>query len=231
MAAGMGTRFGDKTKVMPKGFIPFNGVPMVERSIRTLLLCGIRRIIIGTGYHKEYYEELAKKYHPFVECVFSPRYAETNSMYTLWNCREAIADNDFVLLESDLVYEKAAIESLKTCPFDSAMLITPVTKFQDQYYVQMNDHAELVNCSTNAADIEPSGELVGIHKVSNHFYKILCSEYEKIVDEKPKLGYEFMLLDVSQRVTPMHVMKMEGLQWYEIDDDDDLKYAEEHILI
>ena len=231
MAAGMGTRFGDKTKVMPKGFIPFNGVPMVERSIRTLLLCGIRRIIIGTGYHKEYYEELAKKYHPFVECVFSPRYAETNSMYTLWNCREAIADNDFVLLESDLVYEKAAIESLKTCPFDSATLITPVTKFQDQYYVQMNDHAELVNCSTNAADIEPSGELVGIHKVSNHFYKILCSEYEKIVDEKPKLGYEFMLLDVSQRVTPMHVMKVDGLQWYEIDDDDDLKYAEEHILI
>ena len=231
MAAGMGTRFGDKTKVMPKGFIPFNGVPMVERSIHTLIRCGIRRIIIGTGYHKEYYEELVQKYRPFVECVFSPRYAETNSMYTLWNCRQAIGDDDFVLLESDLVYEKAAIESLKTCPFDSAMLITPVTKFQDQYYVQMNDRAELVNCSTNADDIEPSGELVGIHKVSNRFYKILCSEYEKIVDEKPKLGYEFMLLDVSQRVTPMHVMKMNGLQWYEIDDDDDLRYAEENVII
>ena len=230
MAAGMGTRFGDKTKVMPKGFIPFNGVPMVERSIRTLIRCGIRRIIIGTGYHKEYYEELAQKFHQ-VECVFSPRFAETNSMYTLWNCRQAIGNDDFVLLESDLVYEKAAIESLKTCPFDSAMLITPVTKFQDQYYVQMNDRAELVNCSTNAEDIEPSGELVGIHKVSNHFYKILCSEYEKIVDEKPKLGYEFMLLDVSQRITPMHVMKMNALQWYEIDDDDDLKYAEENVII
>lgn len=230
MAAGMGTRFGDKTKVMPKGFIPFNGVPMVERSIRTLIRCGIRRIIIGTGYHKEYYEELAQKFRQ-VECVFSPRFAETNSMYTLWNCRHAIGDDDFVLLESDLVYEKSAIESLKTCPFDSAMLITPVTKFQDQYYVQMNDHAELVNCSTNADDIEPSGELVGIHKVSNAFYKILCKEYEKIVDEKPKLGYEFMLLDVSQRVTPMHVMRMDSLQWYEIDDDDDLRYAEENVRI
>jgi hypothetical protein len=40
-----------------------------------------------------------------------------------------------------------------------------------------------------------------------------------------------MLLDVSQRVTPMHVMKMNSLQWYEIDDDDDLKYAEENIMI
>lgn len=230
MAAGMGTRFGDKTKVMPKGFIPFLGVPMVERSIRTLLRCGIHRIIIGTGYHKEYYEELARKYHQ-VECVFSPRYAETNSMYTLWNCREAIGDNDFVLLESDLVFEKKAIESLKNCPFDSAMLITPVTKFQDQYYVQMNDESELVNCSTNANEISPSGELVGIHKVSNSFYKILCSEYEKVMDEKPKLGYEFMLLDVSQRVTPMNVVKIDDLQWYEIDDDQDLSYAEEHVLI
>ena len=192
---------------------------------------GVRRIIIGTGYHKEYYEELAQKYRPFVECVFSPRYAETNSMYTLWNCREAIGDDDFVLLESDLVYEKAAIDSLKTCPFDSAMLITPVTKFQDQYYVQMNDRAELVNCSTHVEEIEPSGELVGIHKVSNHFYKILCKEFEKVMDEKPKLGYEFMLLDVSQHVTPMHVMKMDNLQWYEIDDDDDLAYAEEHVMI
>ena len=230
MAAGMGTRFGDKTKMMPKGFIPFLGIPMVERSIRTLQHCGIHRIIIGTGYHKEYYEELAKKYRN-VECVFSPRYAETNSMYTLWNCRKAIGDSDFVLLESDLVYEKSAIESLKNCPFDSAMLITPVTKFQDQYYVQRNDRSELVNCSTDADAIEPSGELVGIHKKSNSFYKTLCSEYEKIVDEKPKLGYEFMLLDVSQRVTPMHVVKIDNLQWYEIDDDNDLAYAEENVLI
>ena len=230
MAAGMGTRFGDRTKVMPKGFIPFMGMPMVERSIRTLLRCGVRRIIIGTGYHREYYEELAKKYHQ-VECVFSPRFAETNSMYTLWNCRESIADDDFFLLESDLVFERKAIESLKTCPFDSAMLITPVTKFQDQYYVEMNDHNELVNCSTDPAALTASGELVGIHKVSNSFYRILCREFEKVVEEKPKLGYEFMLLDVSQRVTPMHVMKVDSLQWYEIDDDHDLAYAEENVRI
>lgn len=230
MAAGMGTRFGDKTKIMPKGFIPFDGIPMVERSIRTLISCGIRRIIIGTGYHKEYYEELANKYRQ-VECVFSPRFAETNSMYTLWNCRNAIGDSDFVLLESDLVFERKAIEALKRCPYESAMLITPVTKFQDQYYVQMDDHNVLVNCSTDKSAIEPSGELVGIHKISNKFYHTLCKEYEKIVDEKPKLGYEFMLLDVSQRVTPMNVLKVNDLQWYEIDDDQDLAYAEQNITI
>ncbi len=230
MAAGMGTRFGHITNLIPKGFIPYKEKPMVIRSIETLITSGIKRIIIGTGYHKEHYEALMEQY-PQVQCVFSPRFAETNSMYTLWNCREAIGGDSFILLESDLVFEKLAITSLLECPFDSAMLITPVTKFQDQYYVQMNENFELINCSVNKNEITPSGELVGIHKISNSFYKILCSEYEKIVDKEPKLGYEFQLLDVSQRITPMNVLKVDGLQWYEIDDVQDLKYAEENIKI
>lgn len=230
MAAGMGTRFGHYTDMIPKGFIPYKGKPMVIRSIETLIDCGIEKIIIGTGYHKEHYEALTEQY-PQVKCVFSPRFAETNSMYTLWNCREVIGEDDFLLLESDLVFERKAISSLIECPFESAMLITPVTKFQDQYYVQMNEKCELINCSVNKDEITPSGELVGIHKISNAFYKILCSEYEKIVAEKPKLGYEFQLLDVSQRITPMNVLKVDDLQWYEIDDTQDLKYAEENIKI
>lgn len=230
MAAGMGTRFGQMTEDIPKGFIPFKGEPMVVRSIKTLIDCGIDRIVIGTGYKKEKYEELAAHY-PQIECVFSPRYAETNSMYTLYNCRQAIGDNDFLLLESDLVFEKKAITSLLESPYKDAMLITPVTKFQDQYYVEMNSDNELVNCSTDKTQINPSGELVGIHKICSGFYHTLVSEYEKIICDKPKLGYEFQLLDISKRIKPMNVLKLDGLQWYEIDDVNDLEYAEKNVRI
>ena len=41
MAAGMGTRFGEQTELKPKGFIPFNGKPMVIRAIETMLDAGI----------------------------------------------------------------------------------------------------------------------------------------------------------------------------------------------
>lgn len=226
----MGTRFGQMTEKIPKGFIPYNGIPMVVRSIRTLIDCGIDRIIIGTGYKKEEYESLAKDF-PQIECVFSPRYAETNSMYTLYNCRDAIGRNDFILLESDLVFEKKAITSLMECPYESAMLITPVTKFQDQYYVEMNDKCQLVNCSTDKTKINPSGELVGIHKIGSEFFRILVDEYDKIVQEKPKLGYEFQLLDVSKRIRPMNVLKVDGLKWYEIDDINDLDFAQKNVKI
>ena len=230
MAAGLGTRFGQHTELIPKGFVQYKNKAMVVRSIETLIDCGIERIIIGTGWKREAYEELMKLY-PQIECVYSPRFAETNSMYTLYNCREAIGNEDFLLLESDLVFEKKAISALVSTSFDSAMLITPVFKFQDQYYVQMDENCRLINCSTDKSKIVPSGELVGIHKISNKFYKILVEEYGKLVDEKPKLGYEFQLLDVSQRITPMYVLKLEDLQWYEIDDEQDLDFAEQNVLI
>lgn len=230
MAAGLGIRFGKYTEMIPKGFVEFKNRAMVLRSIDTLIACGIERIIIGTGWKKEQYEALMTQY-PQIECVYSPRFAETNSMFTLYNCREAVGDDDFLLLESDLVFEPKAILGLIDCPYESAMLIAPVTKFQDQYYVQMNERCELINCSTDKTKIQPSGELVGIHKLSNDFYKICVEEYAKVLNEQPKLGYEYQLLRVSQQIKPMNVLKIEGLKWYEIDDELDLNYAEQHVLI
>lgn len=229
MAAGMGTRFGERTELIPKGFVPAGGISMIERSVATLKACGIERIIIGTGYHKEHYEALAERIDG-IECVFSPMFAETNSMYTLWNCREVIGEDDFLLLESDLVFEKKAIESLIKCPAPDVMLITPVTKFQDQYYVESDENNILTLCSVNREELNAKGELVGIHKLSNKFYRLMCEDYGRIVDEKPKLGYEYELLYMSQRISPVFVLNVPGLLWYEIDDVDDLSYAEKHIL-
>ncbi len=229
MAAGLGTRFGKMTETMPKGFVEVGGMSMIERSIKTLLACGIERILIGTGYKHEKYDELKSKY-PQIETCFSPRYAETNSMYTLWNCREVIGDDDFLLLESDLVFEQKAISSLIECSAPDVMLITPVTKFQDQYYVESDDSDILTRCSVNKEELNAKGELVGIHKLSSKFYKQICEDYEKIIDENPKLGYEYELLSMSQRISPVHVLNVPGLLWYEIDDVDDLAYAEEHIV-
>ena len=229
MAAGMGTRFGQYTEKIPKGFVECGGISMVERSIQTLLACGIERIIIGTGYHKERYEALRDIY-PQIECVFSPRYAETNSMYTLYNCREVVGDDDFLLLESDLIFEKKAITSLLECPEPDVMLITPVTKFQDQYYVEFDADHRLTRCSTVETDLDAKGELVGIHKLSGSFYRLMCEDYAKKVEAQPKLGYEYQLLLMSQRIRKVYVLKVEGLYWYEIDDPDDLAYAEKNIL-
>ena len=58
----------------------------------------------------------------------------------------------------------------------------------------------------------------------------MCEDYAKKVADKPKLGYEYELLTMSQEIMKVYVLRVEGLKWYEIDDVDDLNYAEEHIL-
>ena len=68
--------------------------------------------------------------------------------------------------------------------------------------------------------------MVGIHKLSSPFYHQICDEYEKIVADKPKLGYEYQLLWMSQNGSPVYVHNYSDVKWYEIDDEDDLKFAE-----
>ncbi len=229
MAAGLGSRFGHMTETMPKGFIECGGQSMVVRSIETLLSCGVERIVIGTGYKREAYEALKARY-PQIECVYSPRYAETNSMYTLWNCREAIGTDDFLLLESDIIFSRNALTELISDKHPDIMLITPVTKFQDQYYVEYDAEGTLTRCSTDRTAIDAKGELVGIHKLSGAFFKKMCADYATIVEEKPKLGYEYELLHMSQAVSPVYVLNAHDVSWYEIDDEQDLHYAEEHVV-
>jgi 2-aminoethylphosphonate-pyruvate transaminase len=225
MAAGLGTRFGSRTESIPKGFVPFKGEPMVVRSIQSLIASGIERIIIGTGFRKEAYEALSTVY-PQIECVYSPRFAETNSMYTLYNCREAVGYDDFLLLESDLVYESKALSLLIEHKEPTIMLITPVTKFQDQYYVTYDECHRLTMCSTDKNQLEVKGELVGIHKISNSFFRAMCDDYATKVDEMPKLGYEYELLAMARKGNKVYVLNEVDLQWYEIDDLADLTYAE-----
>ena len=110
------------------------------------------------------------------------------------------------------------------------MLITPVTKFQDQYYVQKDAEDVLVDCSTDKNAIRADGELVGIHKIGNAFFRQMCKDYGMKVEEQPKLGYEYELLHVSRSIAPMNVLKVDGLLWYEIDDEADLEYAEKQII-
>jgi len=230
MAAGVGSRFGAHTQTKPKGFVSVGGTPMIVRSIENLIYVGIEKIIIGTGHQSSYYEELAKSY-PQIVCCKSDRYADTNSMYTLYYCNDLIGDDDFLLLESDLIYEQKALQILISSEHPNAMLATPFTKEQDGYYLCADSEGYLSGCTTDIAQREKcTGELVGIHKLSNHTYKKLHGWYDNIWRQKPKLGYEYAMLEMARQGEKINILKEEHLFWYEIDDEADLLYAEKNVI-
>ena len=124
-----------------------------------------------------------------------------------------------------------AITSLINDSRRDVMLVSEVIKFQDQYYIEYTDNNELVNCTTNIEELKVCGEFVGINKISNEFYLEMSDYFLSIMNDSPKIGYEFTLLHIAQKVRQMHTLKLQGLRWYEIDDDKDLAYAEENIVI
>ena len=223
VAGGLGSRFGDKTKLMPKGFIEIEGVPMVERSVQKLITAGIEEIIIGTGHCSQYYDELAKKYH-VIKTVRNDNYANTSSMGTLEVCVPYIT-GDFILLESDLIYDAVGLKVLQNEERSNVILASGKSNSHDEVYLAADANGVLTEVSKNKEIIpNPAGELVGITKISKACLNKMMAYYKSSPD-LIKLDYESALKQVSAEGESVYVHKIDYYAWTEIDDQDMLERA------
>jgi len=223
VAAGLGSRLQNRIEDKPKGFLMISSKPIVEESVIKLIDAGIEKIIIGTGHLSEAYEDLAKKY-PKIVCVRSDKFSTTGSMYTLYNARDYI-DDDFLLLESDLIYDKKGLKILLDDHRESVILASEITDAGDAVFIEVDENKNLVNMSKNESEINSVyAELVGINKISLGAFKKMCVFAERIFEEDPKLDYEYALVGISKD-EKIFVNKINNYLWCEIDDDSHLERA------
>jgi NDP-sugar pyrophosphorylase family protein len=113
LAAGIGSRLGPLTAALPKCLVAVSGLPILERQLRALEAHGFERLLIVTGYKAEMLRAyLGERFGGVaIEYLFSPLYATTNNLYSLWLTRELI-DEPFLLLESDVVFDEALLAPL-----------------------------------------------------------------------------------------------------------------------
>lgn len=225
LGAGMGVRLRDVGRTAPKGFLRLGERPIVEESILRLADEGIERIVIATGHHAEFYEQLAHAHDRLVVTVPNPRFAESGSLYSLWCAREEL-DGDFLLLESDLIYERAALRALLDDPRPDVLLISEPTAARDEVWVETRG-GDLVAMSKDRSKLGPeiAGELVGITKVSLPFLRVLLSYAEARFRETLRVDYETDGLVQAARERPLPCKLVPGLVWAEIDDPEHLERA------
>lgn len=223
LAAGLGSRLKDRTKTMPKGFLTIDEKPLIIHSIEKLAQAGIERIIIGTGYHSEFYEDLKSRF-PLVECIKNDEYSSTGSMYTLYNIRNYI-NEDFLLLESDLLYDKRGLYELIEDDRSDVILSSGKTYSGDEVYIEADECNNLINMSKVSSELNSIySELVGITKVSLDFYNKMCNYTCKALEQNSKLDYEKVIVAASKE-KDIYVKKLEGYAWCEIDDESHLERA------
>ena len=218
LGAGMGVRLKEIGRETPKGFLRLGERPIVAESVERLFSEGIERIVIATGHQREFYEELARAYPGRITTAHNARYADSGSLYSLWCAREHL-DADFLLLESDLIFERRALREALDHPSPDCLLVSEPTGARDEVWVEAQD-GKLVNMSKNRAKLGPAilGELVGITKVSQPFLRAMLTVGERLFRETLKVDYELEGLVQAARLVPMPCHVVPGLVWAEIDD-------------
>lgn len=226
LAAGMGTRLRGVTgNQIPKGFLPVDGTPLIERSIRLLRSCGIEKVYIVTGNLSEFYENLAKE-NKYIITTKNDDYATTGSMASL-ACLNGIIEEDFLLLESDLIYEKRALIEAINFDKDDCILVSGKTNSGDEVYISVKENECLHQASKIKSEVDfVYGEWVGISKVSYKLFKELVKYYNLINEE---IHYEDALVGVGKNVD-VPTYKIDDLIWAEIDDPDHLDRVNTMIL-
>ena len=217
LGAGMGTRLGAEGQSQPKGFLRIGTKPIIEESLARLRRAGIEHVLIVTGHCRESYDNLARESDGFVSTVHNPRFSESGSMYSLYCAKDEIED-DFLLLESDLIYEQNALRSALEFPRDNCLLLSDFTYSGDEVYVQQ-DEGRLVAMSKDASQLgDVAGELVGITRVSSALFSHMLAVSEQAFEHDLYFDYETDCLVTASAHHPVYCHLVPGLSWAEIDD-------------
>ncbi len=232
MAGGLGSRLKGRTEAMPKGFIELGGEAIVRASIRKLVAAGVEEIIIGTGHCSEWYEKLADEMH-IITCVRNDEYAETGSMGTLLRCAEKVK-SDFLLLESDLIYDSAGLFALINEQRPNVLLASGATASGDEVYLEADADGNLVRHSKKKNDLSGIyGELVGISKLTKNTLGAMVAYCTAHITDEPRMEYETAMSAVSAASEPgdkIGILKQNDYAWREIDDESHLAMAAEKVF-
>jgi len=224
LAAGMGVRLKELNRGVPKGFISLgNDKPIIEHSIDALLACGIKDIIIVTGFMDKHYEKLRSRY-PQIKTVRNEKYSETGTMYSLW-CARNLVNTDFILLESDLIYEIRAIKELLESTSENSILISEKTDAGDEVYVGADDNWVKQISKDRKALTSVVGEFIGVSKLSYDFYLKLIQRAEEDFDSNLLISYDMDCFVAVAEINHLGFLKIEKLLWAEIDDVSQLNKA------
>ena len=114
LAAGCATRLRPYSDDTPKTLLPVAGVPILRRTITSLLRCGIDQFVIGTGYLEHMVREAVARWFPGLDVAFvsNPDFRTTNNGYSLSLLREHLENDAFLLLDGDVVFDINVIDHL-----------------------------------------------------------------------------------------------------------------------
>lgn len=235
LAAGMGKRLGELTRDNTKCMIEVNGEKLIDRMILQLSKLNLTKLVVVVGYKSEsLIKYIGDRYDSMIkiEYIENPIYYKTNNIYSLALAKNALLEDDTLLLESDLIFEDSVLDLLINNKEKNLALVAKYETWMDGTMVRIDDDNNVVNFVPKNAfiyqDVPYYYKTLNIYKFSKEF---LNNEYLPFLEAYSKvMGNNEYYEQVLRVITLMHTSTLKALpignkKWYEIDDIQDLDIA------
>ena len=227
LSAGLGLRLRSVTGEVPKGLLEIQGSGLLERSIHLVSSCGITKFFVVTGFQHQMLESRLREQLRGIDLDFvhNQQYASSGSMESLATMKGQVQE-DFLLLESDLIYERRALELLLEAGQPDTVLISGQTNSKDEVWIYgeprsgKGESLELgiiryIN-KQPSSEFALRGELVGISWLSADQFAAMCDYHAANKPRTLQYHYEENISDVSAE-REISYPKIPDLVWAEID--------------
>lgn len=186
LAAGCATRLRPHTDDMPKTLLSVDGTPILRRTLSSLMQLGFDEFVIGTGYLEHKVQTAVAQWFPElnVRFVSNPDFRSTNNAYSLWLTAEHVQDDAFILLDGDVVFDLAVVQSLLAHGPDCLAVRSTGDIGLEEMKVRVNERGHVTEISKHVPVSAARGESVGIELFSAATSKKLFSA----LDERIRAG-------------------------------------------
>ncbi len=236
LAAGMGKRLGKFTGNNTKCMVEVAGKKLIDRAIESVMSAGIKKMIIVVGYKGQNLINYINQNYvgKGVEFVFIDNvdYAVSNNIYSFYLAKDYVENEDTILMESDLIYDKSLIKNILQVPHKNVAAIAKYKSWMDGTVVTCDDKGYITQF-IDKADMDSNildkyYKTVNVYKLSKEFSKNIYIPFLQAYMKAYGLNsyYETTLKVVAHlSKTQLYGYEIGDMPWYEIDDSQDLDIA------
>jgi histidinol-phosphate/aromatic aminotransferase/cobyric acid decarboxylase-like protein/choline kinase len=232
LAAGKGSRMGELTEHCPKCLVKVGGIPIIDRTIDALKFAGITKLNVVVGYKSDILKKHLEQFTDLdISFTENPDYATTNNIYSLWLAKDLLAEDDTILIESDLVFEKNLIKDIVS---DNSASLATVAKYEpwmDGTVTKIDEDGNIYDfIGSKDFDIrfvESYYKTVNIYKISKTASEKIIPTLGEAIEKTGKNSYYeevFGILSKENRFL-FRAFDIANTKWYEVDDTQDLDIA------
>ncbi|MCA9402379.1 MAG: phosphocholine cytidylyltransferase family protein [Candidatus Omnitrophica bacterium] len=178
LAAGRGTRLQHLTRGRPKCLVDINGRCLIDYQLDALSSAGVTDICVVTGYRSR---DVRDYLRGRVDVLINERYAETNSLYSMWLARHAFTIEEFILLNGDIIIDCDLMGRLVRTPGCASLVDTDKPLRDGEMNVVIRD-GRIVRFSKDVPAAEAHAESVQITKFDTVAAPLLFARAGELIE-------------------------------------------------